>query len=79
MGVGTIMDARHCLLLATGEAKAEVVARMAEGPLTANVPASILQMHPACALAVDEAAAAKLKRSDYYRWVYDNKPDWQRV
>ena len=79
MGVGTIMDARHCLLLATGEAKADVVARMAEGPLTADVPASILQMHPACTLVVDEPAAVKLKRHEYYRWVYDNKPQWQRV
>ena len=79
MGVGTIMDARRCLLLATGDAKADVVARMAEGPVTADVPASILQMHPACTLVVDEAAAAKLKRTEYYRWVYDNKPDWQRV
>jgi len=79
MGVGTIMDARHCLLLATGEAKADVVARMAEGAVTADVPASILQMHPACTLVVDEPAAAKLKRHEYYRWVYDNKPQWQRV
>jgi glucosamine-6-phosphate deaminase len=79
MGVGTIMDARHCLLLATGDAKADVVARMAEGPVTADVPASILQMHPACTLVVDELAAAKLKRHEYYRWVYGNKPQWQRV
>lgn len=79
MGVGTIMDARRCLLLATGEAKAEVVARMAEGAITADVPASILQMHPACTLVVDEPAAAKLKRHEYYRWVYENKPEWQRV
>lgn len=79
MGVGTIMETRHCLLLATGEAKAEAVARMAEGPITADLPASILQMHPVCTLVVDEAAAKELKRCDYYRWVYDNKPDWQRV
>jgi glucosamine-6-phosphate deaminase len=79
MGVGTIMDARHCLLLATGEAKAEMVVRMAEGPVTADVPASILQMHPVCTLVVDEAASAKLKRQEYYRWVYENKPAWQRV
>lgn len=79
MGVGTIMETRHCLLLATGEAKAEAVARMAEGPITADLPASILQMHPVCTLVVDEAAATELKRCDYYCWVYDNKPDWQRV
>lgn len=78
MGVGTIMDARQCLLLATGTSKATAVARMAEGPVTADCPASILQMHPCCRLVVDESAAAQLKRGDYYRWVYDNKPDWQR-
>jgi glucosamine-6-phosphate deaminase len=78
MGVGTIMDARQCLLLATGAAKADAVAAMVEGPITANLPASVLQMHPVCRLVVDEAAAAKLKRADYYRWVYKNKPDWQR-
>jgi glucosamine-6-phosphate deaminase len=79
MGVGTIMDSRECLLLATGESKAEVIARMVEGPITADLPGSILQMHPVCRVVVDEAAAAQLKRSAYYRWVYDQKPDWQRV
>lgn len=79
MGVGTIMDTRQCLLLATGEAKAEAIERMAEGPITADLPASILQMHPVCKVVIDEAAASRLKRSEYYRWVYDNKPDWQRV
>jgi glucosamine-6-phosphate deaminase len=78
MGVGTIMDARACLLLATGESKADAVAGMAEGSITADLPASVLQMHPDCKLVVDEAAAVKLRRADYYRWVYENKPDWQR-
>ena len=78
MGVGTIMDARQCVLLATGEAKASAVAGMAEGPITADLPASVLQMHPVCKLIVDEAAATKLRRADYYRWVYDSKPPWQR-
>jgi glucosamine-6-phosphate deaminase len=79
MGVGTIMETRACLLLAMGENKADAVAGMAEGPITANLPASVLQMHPVCKLVVDEAAASKLRRADYYRWVYDNKPVWQRV
>jgi glucosamine-6-phosphate deaminase len=78
MGVGTIMDARACLLLATGESKADAVAGMVEGSITADLPASVLQMHPDCKLVVDEAAAVKLRRADYYRWVYENKPDWQR-
>jgi glucosamine-6-phosphate deaminase len=79
MGVGTIMDARQCLLLATGDAKAAAVAGMVEGPITADLPASILQMHPVCTLIIDEPAAVRLKRADYYRWVYANKPKWQQV
>jgi glucosamine-6-phosphate deaminase len=78
MGVGTILDARRCMVLAFGEQKAAAVAAMAEGPVTADAPASALQFHPGCKLLIDEAAAARLKRADYYRWVYDNKPDWQR-
>lgn len=79
MGVGTIMEARHCLVLATSAGKAEAVAAMTEGPITAEVPASVLQFHRKCTLVIDETAAAKLKRGDYYRWVYDHKPEWQRV
>ncbi len=79
MGVGTIMDSRKCLLLAFGEKKAEAVAKMVEGPIMADVPGSILQMHPDTAVVMDEAAASRLKRADYYRWVYGNKPDWQKV
>jgi len=79
MGVGTILGARHCLVLALGKGKADAVAAMVEGPVTAMVPASALQMHPVCTLIVDEAAAAQLKRVEYYRWVYENKPAWQRA
>ena len=77
MGLGTIMQARQCLLLAFGTPKARAVAATVEGPMTAVVPASILQMHPNAKICLDEAAAADLKRSAYYRWVYANKPDWQ--
>lgn len=79
MGVGTIMESRHCLVLATGANKATAVAAMVEGAVMADVPASILQMHPKCTLVIDEEATAQLKRADYYRWVYENKPAWQRV
>ena len=78
MGLGTIMEARQCVMLAFGKAKARAVAAAVEGPVSANNPASILQMHPNVKLIVDEAAASRLKRAEYYRWVYDNKPDWQR-
>ena len=78
MGLGTIMEARECLLLAFGQTKARAIAAAVEGPVTSISPASILQMHPNTKICLDEAAAAKLKRRDYYRWVYANKPDWQK-
>lgn len=64
MGVGTIMDAREILLLASGETKADAIAAAVEGPITAAVPASIIQMHRRATIIVDEAAASKLTR-DY--------------
>jgi len=79
MGVGTVMDARQCLLLAFGTAKAPAIAAAVEGPITAMNPASILQMHPTAKVFLDEAAAASLKRADYYQWVYASKPAWQRL
>jgi len=78
MGVGTIMEARICLLLAFGEKKAEAVRAMVEGPVTANCPASVLQLHPRVVVIADEAAAASLARADYYRYVFAAKPEWQK-
>ena len=78
MGVGTIIEARSCVVLAFGEKKAQAVAAMVEGPVTADVPASVLQFHQRSILLIDGPAATALKRADYYRWVYANKPDWQR-
>lgn len=73
MGIGTILEARVLLMLATGESKAEAVRRIAEGPLTSETPGSALQLHPRAHLVVDEAAAARLARADYWRWVWENK------
>ena len=78
MGIGTIMEARANMLLAFGEKKADVVANLVEGPVTSMCPASILQYHPCAKVIVDAAAASKLRLANYYRWVHDNKPDWQR-
>ena len=77
MGVGTILDARRCWLLATGEDKAEIVARAIEGPLTSMISASALQLHPHCTVVLDEAAASRLQEADYYRWVFQNEPQWK--
>ena len=79
MGIGTIMETRQVLMLAFGEKKARAIAEAVEGPITAMNPATILQMHPDARFCIDDAAASGLKRATYYRWVYANKPDWQRV
>jgi glucosamine-6-phosphate deaminase len=79
MGVGSITAAREVLMLAFGANKADAVAAAVEGPITAMNPASVLQMHPVAKCIVDEAAAEKLARRDYYRWIYAHKPDWQRI
>jgi glucosamine-6-phosphate deaminase len=76
MGVGTILDARRCLLLATGASKADIIAQAVEGPITSMVTASALQLHPKATVIVDEAAAARLKEQDYYRWIFANEPEW---
>ncbi len=79
MGIGTILEARQLVLLAFGPDKARAVAEAMEGPITAMNPASILQLHPVAKIVLDEPAAAHLRKADYYRWVYDNKPNWQKV
>ena len=56
MGVGTIMNARKVLLIASGADKAEIIKKAFFGPVTPEVPASILQMHPDFTLVCDEAA-----------------------
>jgi glucosamine-6-phosphate deaminase len=76
-GLGTILRARHLLLIASGAGKAEAVAAAIEGPLTASCPASVLQLHPHATVLLDPEAAAQLERADYYREVYAAKPDWQ--
>src|SRR5262245_26041536 len=78
MGVGSIMDARQVLLLAFGSAKARAIADAVEGPISSMNPASMLQMHPVAKVLLDEPAASKLSLGDYYRWVYDHKPEWQK-
>ena len=76
-GLGTIIDARHLLLLATGEAKAEAVAAAVEGPVGAICPASVLQLHPHVSVLLDDAAASRLVHRDYYTDTFGRKPAWQ--
>ena len=79
MGIGTILDARHNLLLAFGKGKARAIAEAVEGPVTSMNPASVLQLHAKTTVCLDEAAASELKLIEYYRWVYDHKPGWQKI
>ncbi|MGW2045523.1 glucosamine-6-phosphate deaminase [Streptomyces sp. NPDC001858] len=78
-GIGTILEARHLVLLATGEGKADAVAATVEGPIAAVCPASALQLHPHATVVVDEGAASKLKFADYFRYTFGNKPAWQGI
>lgn len=73
MGIGTIMEAKQCLLLANGTSKSEAIAKAVEGPITSMVPASILQMHPNTVTLIDESAASDLKEVEYYKRSYANK------
>lgn len=63
MGIGTIMETRELILLANGEEKAGAVAMMIEGPITAMVPATVVQLHQKTTVIIERAAAGKLSRS----------------
>jgi len=78
MGIGTILDARRCLLLAFGPAKTRATACMIEGPLSAICPGSALQLHPRATVIIDESSAAGLHYADHYRWIDKHKLEWQR-
>lgn len=77
-GVGTVMEAASIVLMATGTQKAEAVKQLAEGPVSAMCPGSILQLHPSVCVIIDEAAASRLSLADYYRYTYENKPALQK-
>lgn len=76
MGVGTILDARRCVLLATGTAKAAILAKAIEGPITSMVTATALQLHPRCQVIVDRDAATLLQGREYYEWIFAHEPEW---
>lgn len=60
MGIKTIMQAKKILIVVNGESKADIVERAFFGPVTPEVPASILQLHNDVTLVGDEAALAKI-------------------
>lgn len=79
MGVGTILEARQIMLLASGASKALAVAAAIEGPVTSMVTASALQLHRDCMAFLDREAAKELKMLDYYEWIQANLPGAPRT
>lgn len=69
-GIGTILEARNLVLVATGTNKALAVRALVEGPLTAFCPASALQLHNHATVIADEAAASALQALEAYK-AYD--------
>ena len=76
-GIGTILEARHLILVALGSAKADAVKLTVEGPVSSFTPASALQLHPHATVVIDEAAASKLTLREYFLEAYALKPSWQ--
>jgi len=77
MGIGTILESKALILLATGKSKAEILAKAIEGPVTSMISATAIQLHHDCRVIVDEEAATSLQAREYYRWIYENEPEWE--
>ena len=60
MGIGTIMRCRKILVVVSGKDKAEILKQVIQGPVTPEVPGSILQFHPDCTIIADEAALSAM-------------------
>jgi glucosamine-6-phosphate deaminase len=78
-GLGTILRARHLVLLAFGSSKAPAIAAAVEGPLSSMTPGSAVQLHRHASIVVDEAAASQLANAEYYRYAWDNRLPWERL
>lgn len=76
-GLGTILEAGHLLMVATGAAKAGPIARAVEGPVSAACPASALQLHERATVLLDTAAATQLEHRAHYEEVWASRPAWQ--
>jgi len=76
-GIGTILQARHVVLVASGRGKAEAVHQLVEGSVSAMWPATALQLHPHVTVLLDTSAASRLQLASYYMETYQGKPSWQ--
>ena len=73
MGVGSILDARKLILMASGKGKATAIAKAVEGPITSMITASALQLHLDAKVIVDDGAASELTMRDFYEFIYAAK------
>ena len=62
MGIGSIMSAKKILLVVHGEGKADILKEAIEGPITPQVPASVLQLHNDVTIVADEGALSRLSK-----------------
>ncbi|MBM7690096.1 6-phosphogluconolactonase [Enterococcus ureilyticus] len=62
MGPVSVMRVKHLILIVNGEKKAEMVKKVLRGPVTEELPASVLQLHPNLTVILDEAAASELDK-----------------
>ena len=76
MGMGTILDARRIILLATGPEKAKAVHACVEGPVTSMWPATVLQLHNHATVIIEDGAASKLRMKGYYRQARADQDAW---
>jgi len=79
MGVGTILDSRRCILLATGNNKAAAIRSAIEGPVTSQITASALQLHRDAIAILDEAASSWLNRRSHYKHAESHMPDPDQI
>lgn len=77
MGVGTILKSRRIIMMAWGEGKASVVQRAVEGPVSDQLPASFLQLHPDTQVVLDEASSAELTKIKT-PWLLDSQQIWNQ-
>jgi glucosamine-6-phosphate deaminase len=79
MGVGTVMEAKEIALLASGEGKARAVAAAIEAGVTAQVTASVIQLHRRVKVFLDEDAASLLRRKDYYNFAAEAERKFEEM
>ena len=70
VGIGTVLSAKELLFLASGDKKAQAVARLLQGDITTQWPITALKTHPHATLLVDEAAASALGKEILAKWTH---------